>query len=34
MGAAPFSEQDWVRPKLVAITVRGAHLILVICVVA
>src|SRR6476646_7375873 len=30
-GSGAFSLQDWVRPKLVAITVSGRHLILVIC---
>src|SRR5690348_14186546 len=30
-GSGAFSLQDWVHPKLVAITVSGRHLILVIC---
>ncbi len=30
-GSGAFSLQDWVRPKLVAITVSGCPLILVIC---
>ena|SRR5258706_5195702 len=32
-GREPFRTRDWVRPKLVAITVSGCHLVPVICVV-